>query len=326
MRLAIAAVALVALAGCGSPAPVSSPSSTVQSSATPSVVVPSPPASTAPAGSAAPVATAATPPGPPHVMVIVMENREESSVVGQPDAPYTTSLANGYGQATHWYGVSHPSLPNYLAMVSGSTQGVSDDGTSYSFAGPAFVDQLAQRGIGWRAYMEDMPSPCFGGASSGRYAKKHDPFMYFRSITATPAQCARVVPHGQLAGDLAAGTAPPFLWVTPNLCDDGHDCGNSTADSWLKGEMQLVMGSTWYRQGGSVVITWDEGGSDNGCCGGAAGGQIATIVVTAAGRRRLDTPGDHYGMLRALEEAYGVGFLGAAGNAANGDLRPLLAS
>ena len=146
------------------------------------------------------------------------------------------------------------------------------------------------------------------------------------SITGNPGQCARVVPHGQLASDLAAGTAPPFLFVTPNLCDDGHDCSTKTADAWLKGEMQLVMGSSWYRQNGSVVITWDEGASDNTCCGGAAaGGQIATIVVTAAGPRRLDSPGDHYGMLRALEEAYGVRLLGAAGNGANGDLRPLLA-
>ena len=316
-----AVVLLLAVAGCGSAAPSPAPSS-----ATASVVVPSlPPVSPAPAGSSAPTASA-VPVGPPHVMVIVMENREESDVVGRSDAPYTTSLANGYGFATHWYGVGHPSLPNYLAMVSGSTQGVSDDGTSYSFAGPTLVDQLAQRGIGWKAYMEDMPSVCFGGGSSGRYAKKHDPFMYFRSITATPAQCARVVPHAQLSGDLAAGAAPPFLWVTPNLCNDGHDCGNSTADSWLKGEMQLVMGSTWFKQGGSVIVTWDEGGSDSGCCNGAAaGGQIATIVVTAAGHRRLDGDGDHYGMLRALEEAYGVGVLGAAGTPANGDLRPLLA-
>ena len=329
MRLVLAVAALVAVAGCGSPTPASSPSSAAPSIVVPSLLPssPTPAGSTTSAASSGTQAATAAPAGPPHVMVIVMENREESDVVGRPDAPYTTSLANGHGLATHWYGVSHPSLPNYLAMISGSDQGVHDDGTSYSFGGPTLVDQLAQRGIGWRAYMEDMPAPCFGGPSSGRYAKKHDPFMYFTSITGNPGQCARVVPHRQLASDLAAGTAPPFLFVTPNLCNDGHDCSNSTADAWLKGEMQLVRGSSWYRQNGSVVITWDEGGSDNRCCGGAAaGGQIATIVVTAAGPRRLDSKGDHYGMLRALEEAYGVGLLGAAGNGANGDLRPLLAS
>lgn len=318
--------ALVAVFGCGSGSAPAAPARDATASS-PAIVLPSLPAVAPSATStpATPATQAAPAAGPPHVMVIVLENREASSVLGRPDAPYINSLASGFGQATHWYGVSHPSLPNYLAMISGSDQGVHDDGTGYTFAGPTLVDQLAGRGIGWKAYMEDMPSPCFGGASSGSYAKKHDPFVYFSSITGNPGQCARVVPHGQLAGDLQAGTAPPFLFVTPNLCNDGHDCGNATADGWLKGEMQMVMGSSWYRQGGSVIVTWDEGGSNAGCCGGAAGGQIATIVVTGAGPRRLDTPGDHFGMLRALEEAYGVGYLGRAGDAASGDLRPLLA-
>jgi phosphatidylinositol-3-phosphatase len=325
-RFLASLAALVAVSGCGGAAAPAAPARNAAGSS-PALVIPSLPAPTVTATAATPATQAAPPPaaGPPHVMVIVMENREASSVLGRPDAPYITSLATGYGQATRWYGVSHPSLPNYLAMISGSDQGVHDDGTGYTFGGPTLVDQLAGRGIGWKAYMEDMPSPCFGGGSSGSYAKKHDPFVYFSSITGNSGQCARVVPHGQLAGDLQAGTAPPFLFVTPNMCNDGHDCGNATADGWLKGEMQMVMGSSWYRQGGSVIVTWDEGGSNAGCCGGAAGGQIATIVVTAAGQRRLDTAGDHYGMLRALEEAYGVGYLGRAADPASGDLRPLLA-
>jgi hypothetical protein len=358
-RVLATGAALAALAGCGAPvaqAPDAPAPVRTQGAATPALLpstaatapapaavatAPAPPARVPAVAAPRPISSAGThaatpvapvrvaPPapaaGPPHIMVIVMENREASSVIGQPDAPYITSLATAYGEATQWYGVSHPSLPNYLAMISGSDQGVQDDGTSYSFAGPTLVDQLAARGIGWRAYMEDMPSPCFGGASSAGYAKKHDPFMYFTSITGNPAQCARVVPHTDLAADLSAGTAPPFLFVTPNLCDDGHDCGNPNADTWLRGEMQMVMASSWYRDRGSVIITWDEGGSNNGCCGGAAGGQIPTIVVTAGGQRRLSTPGDHYGMLRAIEEAYGVPLLGAAANGVCGDLRPLLA-
>src|SRR5579859_5263732 len=119
----------------------------------------------------------------PHVMLIVEENRSASDVIGSSDAPYINSLADRYGLATSSYGQSHPSLPNYLELLSGSTQGVTDDGTQYSFAGPTLVDQLAQQGIRWRAYMESMPSACYTGGSSGEYAKKHDPFMYFRSIT-----------------------------------------------------------------------------------------------------------------------------------------------
>jgi phosphatidylinositol-3-phosphatase len=312
--LAVAAAALVG--GCGSTtgdgaAPTGLPS-------LPSVPV------LPPTGSAgiSPMASSGRP--APHVMVIVEENREYGSVIGDPSAPYINSLAAAYGVATQWYGVSHPSLPNYLALVSGSTQGVHDDGTGYTFAGPTLVDQLSARGIGWRAYMEDMPSPCDQAPASGGYAKKHDPFVYFSSITRDPTKCGNVVPLGRLAAELASGTAPPFLWVTPNLCHDGHDCGTATADAWLRGEMQTVMASAWYRQGASVVVTWDEGASDRGCCAGAAGGQIPTLVVSPRGRQRLTTPGDHDGTLRGIEEAYGVGLLGAAADPRSGDLRPLL--
>jgi hypothetical protein len=246
-------------------------------------------------------------------------------VIGDPSAPYTNSLAGSQGLATHWYGVGHPSLPNYLALVSGSTQGVHDDGTGYSFPGPTLVDQLAARGVGWRAYMEDMPAPCDPSASSGGYAKKHNPFAYFRSVTGNASQCGRVVPLDRLGPDLSGGTAPPFLWVTPNLCHDGHDCSTSTADGWLRSLVQTVTGSAWYRQGASIVVTWDEGASNRGCCAGAAGGQIPTIVVTPRGRQRLDAPGDHDGTLRAIEEVYGVGLLGGAADPRSGDLRPLLA-
>lgn len=312
--LGIAAASLVG--GCGSAADGGSPPTGL----------PTLPSLSAPptSGSASLSPTAGPGRASPHIMVILEENREYGSVIGDPSAPYLTSLAAGGGLATQWFAVTHPSLPNYLALVSGSTQGVHDDGTGHTFPGPTLVDQLAARGIGWRAYMEDMPSPCDQAPASGGYAKKHDPFVYFRSITGNPAQCGNVVPLGRLAGDLGSGTAPPFLWLTPNLCHDGHDCSTATADAWLRSEMQTVMASAWYRQGASVVITWDEGSTDRGCCAGAAGGQIPTLVVSARGRQRLTTPGDHDGTLRGIEEAYGVGLLGAAADPRSGDLRPLL--
>jgi phosphatidylinositol-3-phosphatase len=319
---AAAALLAAALAACGSAGGTAAPERTGAVPSLPSLPAVLPGASPAASPPVAPVGPAAA----PHVMVVLEENREYGSVIGDPSAPYVNSLADGGGLATHWYGVGHPSLPNYLALISGSTQGVHDDGTQHSFAGPTLVDQLAARGIGWRAYMEGMPSPCFQGPSAGGYAKKHDPFIYFRSVTGSPAQCSRVVPLDRLATDLRDGTAPPFLWVTPDLCHDGHDCSTATADAWLRSEMQTVTSSAWYRQGASVIVTWDEGSSGQGCCRGAAGGQIPTIVVGPGGRRRLDAPGDHDGTLRAIEEVYGVGLLGAAADPAAGDLRPLLAS
>ena len=202
---------------------------------------------------------AAAPPAAPHVMLIVEENRSESDVIGSSDAPYINALAAAYGLAVASYGQSHPSLPNYLELLSGSTYGITDDGTQYSFAGPTLVDQLAQQRIAWRAYMESMPSACFGGDASGGYAKKHDPFMYFRSITQNDSQCQNVVPLSSMTTDLSSPQAPEFVWVTPNLCDDGHDCSTETADSWLRAKLAPVLASAWFRQNGVVIVTWDEG-------------------------------------------------------------------
>ena len=265
---------------------------------------------------------------PPHVMLIVEENRSESDVIGSSDAPYINGLANRYGLATASYGQSHPSLPNYLALLSGSTQGVNDDGTQHSFGGPTLVDQLAQQGITWRAYMESMPSACYGGASSGEYAKKHDPFMYFRSITENPNQCQNVVPFGTLHADLNSQAAATFIWVTPNLCDDGHDCSTSTADSWLATNLAPVLSSSWFRQDGVVIITWDEGSDNSGCCSGADGGHVATIVIAANQQEHL-TSGqavDHAGTLRTIEQLYGLPLLGDAACTCSGDLTPLIAA
>lgn len=278
------------------------------------------------AGGARAASAAAASPQAPHVMVIVEENRSEESVIGSPDASYINMLASRYGLAGASYAQSHPSLPNYLELISGSTQGVHDDGSGYTFAGPTLVDELAQHGVTWRAYMEGMPSPCYPGASIGRYAKKHDPFMYFTSITGTPSQCSNVVPFGMLAGDTGSPSAPDFMWVTPDLCNDGHDCSTGTADAWLTSNLPPVLDSPWFGHDGIVIITWDEGSGGESCCGGAAGGHIATIVVAAgaAQHQSMTAAVDHAGVLRTIEQLYGVPLLGDSACACSGSLSPLL--
>jgi hypothetical protein len=258
----------------------------------------------------------------PHVMLIVEENRSESDVIGSPDAPYVNGLAQRYGRATMAFAQSHPSLPNYLELLSGSTQGVTDDGTGYSFAAETLVGQLQSRGIGWRGYMEGMPSACYSGAGTNAYAKKHDPFMYFTAITQNAGTCANVVPFSKLRTDLESNTAPPFLWVTPDLCHDGHDCSTATMDGWLASELPRVLASAWYARDGMVIITWDEGASGAGCCGGAHGGQVATIVVSSrvAQHVEMTAPVDHAGTLRTLEKLYGLSFLGDAACTCSGNL------
>lgn len=161
-----------------------------------------------------------------HVFVIVLENHSQSSVVGDPNAPFITSLARTYGYADQYYGVTHPSEPNYLAMITGSNQGINDDQPTRHFDVPNLVDQLEASGHSWDAYMESLPSVGFTGfqfpATASLYVNKHDPFVLMDDIRSNPARLAHVKPYTAFAGDLNSGHAADFVFITPNQCHDMH--------------------------------------------------------------------------------------------------------
>src|SRR5437870_2201203 len=272
---------------------------------------------------AVPSGGAATkPPRFSRVVVVVMENKDYGAVIGSRDAPYVTGLARRYALATGYFGVAHPSLPNYLALLGGSTFGITSDCTGCRVSAPNLVDELERRGISWRAYMEGMPSACFTGGSAGRYAKKHNPFVYFEDVVGSPARCAQVVPLTRLAGDLRARRLPRFVWITPDLCHDMHDCDVATGDRFLAGLLPHLLRALGPR--GVLFLTWDEGVGDAGCCGKPGGGRIPTIVAGPAARRgvRAGVPLDHYSLLRTVEDGLGLRRLGASGQAR--PLTPLL--
>jgi len=261
----------------------------------------------------APAARSAT----SHVAVIVMENEERGSVLGSSSAPYINGLAHRYGTATHSYAITHPSLPNYLALVSGSTQGITSDCTDCQAAGRNLGNQLDAKGLSWRSYLEGLPSPCFMGASAGRYARKHDPFSYWAST-----RCGHRASFTALDHDLRRGTLPAFALVTPDLCHDMHDCSVAEGDRFLAGLVPRMLEGIGPH--GYVVLTFDEGSSGAGCCDGAAhGGALATIVAGPDVLRggTMSAAVDHYGVLRTIEDTLGVAHLGAAANARNGSLR-----
>ncbi|TMC46259.1 MAG: hypothetical protein E6J20_21270 [Chloroflexi bacterium] len=284
-RRAAALVAALLLAACAD----------ATTTITPRLSQPAAPAATPAPGTAA----SGVAPSPAPVLLVVMENRGYADVVGAAAWPFLNGLIARGGLATAMYATTHPSLPNYLELITGTTAGITSDCTGCSVETPTLVDQLRQHGLDWRAYMEGAGGPC-------------------------PTD--RVVPFDGFAGAVATGALPAFTWVTPNLCDDGHDCDGTVADAWLRDTLTPVLASPWYRAGGIVVVTWDEGGDDAGCCGGAAGGHIATVVVSTAVRAgsRLAAPADQAGLLRALEDHFGVGHLGDAADPRSGSLLPLL--
>ncbi|HET6866735.1 MAG TPA: alkaline phosphatase family protein [Solirubrobacteraceae bacterium] len=263
--------------------------------------------------------------GATHIAVIVLENHEYRDIIGSRSAPFINSLARRYGLATGMYAITHPSLPNYLALTGGSTFGIDSDCTDCSVGATSIVDQLERAQESWRAYMEDLPRPCFTQSSAGDYAKKHDPFAYYTRITRDPARCANIVPLTRLSADERAAELPRYAWISPNLCHDMHDCSVSTGDRFLAGLVPALLRALGPR--GLLFLTWDEGSSDDGCCRLASGGHIVTIVAGGGARAhaRLATPTDHYSVLQTIEDLLGLARLRGAGCACTPSLRPLLA-
>jgi phosphatidylinositol-3-phosphatase len=263
---------------------------------------------------------------PAHIAVLVMENTEYEDVIGASAAPYINRLARTYGLATGSYAITHPSLPNYLALTGGSTFGISSDCTGCSVPGAGLGGQLQSRHISWKAYMEGLPRPCFTGAGAGDYAKKHDPFVYYRAVVRDRAACQKVVQLRALYRDEARHSLPTFTWITPNLCHDIHDCDLRTGDKFLAALVPALLRS--LGQNGLLFLTWDEGTTDSGCCRLARGGHIVTIVAGPGARRdaRLPTPVDHYSLLQTIEDLLDLPRLGGAACGCTPSLAPLLVS
>jgi phosphatidylinositol-3-phosphatase len=309
----VLALALLVLAGCGGGGQgpgVTTPTSAPVTSAAPTTGDPA--RSTGGAR------------GPHRIVVVVEENHSYDQVIGSPEAPFLNRLAAQGTLLTGFYATTHPSLPNYIAMVSGDTQGITSDCGDCNVDAPNLADQLERAGISWTAYQQGLPAPCSDAHLAGDYAKKHDPFMYFHSVRADPARCAKVVPFDRLDADLAAGRLPRFVFVTPDLAHDMHGTGTGAdnaalvraADDWLRDLYGKLAASSAWREDTRLVVTWDEGGGGGrgSCCGGlAAGGHIATIVAGPRVRPGRDpTTYDHYALLRSVEAAFGLPFLGHA--------------
>jgi hypothetical protein len=243
-----------------------------------------------------------------HVVVVVFENKEVSSVLGSPSAPTFNSYARAYATLTRYYGVTHPSLPNYLALVSGSTQGITSDCVSCNVDARSLADTVEGSSRTWKAYLEGLPARGFLGGFSGRYAKKHDPFAYFRPVANVPARRQRLVPLGELAADVKAATLPDFSLVVPDLCHSMHDCSVRVGDAWLR----RTVGPLLTLPNTVIFVVFDEGASN-----ARGGGHVPALAVGTAIRRHSKFRGltNHYGLLRTIEQAWGLPRLGRSATA-----------
>ena len=329
---------------------------------------------------AAAAPAAAAPPPIKNVFVIVLENENYDTTFGKDSkAPYLAKTLVSKGQLlTHYFGIAHFSLPNYIAMISGQgpnpqtqtdcqfyndfTPGVigadgqaMGTGCVYPAAVKTVADQLKAKGLSWGGYAEDMANvpteaqtcrhPEIGmrdgtqsATAESQYAARHNPFMYFHSIIDSP-DCAKYsVDLKRLPATLSAGDTPNFVFITPDLCSDGHDgtCadpkqkgGFEGIDAFLSTWVPKIMASPAYRSGGLLVIAFDESESGaESCCvddapnspnpgltsQGPGGGRTGAVLLSPyikAGTRN-DKPYNHYSLLRSVEDIFGLAPLGYA--------------
>lgn len=323
-----------------------------------------------------------------RIFVIMLENHSQSTVIGDPNAPFINSLADTYGEATNYYGVTHPSQPNYVAAITGQLDitRMNDVKTNH-FDWPNLVDQLESHGKTWGAYMDSMPSAGYTGytapGSTALYTNKHNPFVLMDDVLSSPARLANIKPYTSLAADLNSAHAPEFVWISPNQCNDMHGGVYSTidghpetpcpygtlvddtndaalkqkADVFVHSAVDTIRNSKAWTGNSVIFILTDESDfsgtatttdlwSDvSGCCdspgygsapglpdgyvlidngshpwtGPFGGGLIPAIVVArnGVGGIKDPTPYNHYSLLRTIEEVWGLGYLGYAGDAAN---------
>jgi hypothetical protein len=244
-----------------------------------------------------------------HVIVIVFENKERSAVVGS--APTFDALGSKYARLAGYRGVTHPSLPNYLALVSGSTQGITSDCTDCRVSAPSLADSLERAKKTWKTYAEGLPSPGWTGPSSGRYAKKHNPFLYFNPVLANAARRNRVVPFGQVWRDLSHRKLPDFALLVPDMCNSTHDCPVQTGDAWLARVTKMLLGSPQLTNS-VIFVIFDEGSTNVG-----GGGETAALALgpTVRPGSKYAPVLNHYGLLRTVEDAWGLRRLGESAGA-----------
>ncbi|MDT8898791.1 MAG: alkaline phosphatase family protein [Thermanaerothrix sp.] len=253
-----------------------------------------------------------------HIVILIFENREITRVIGNPQMPVYNRWASDYTLLTRYYAITRPSLPNYLALIGGDTFGVRTNCIDCYINATSLPDLIEASGRTWKTYQEAMPQPCYLQYTR-RYAPKHNPFIYFDPIRTDTERCQNhVVALSDLENDLATGQLPDFAFITPDLCNSGHDCGLDVVDAWVDTWLQRLWAYPTLAKEGLIILTWDEGQSEQGCCGfEPGGGRVATVLISSWVKRGFqdDTPYNHYSLLKTIATAWNLPLLGHAADA-----------
>lgn len=249
---------------------------------------------------AAPAQAASSVPRFDHIVLVMFENKSAAQITSS-SAPFFASLAAQGASFSQSYAITHPSQPNYIALFSGSTQGVTNDDCPKTFAAGNLGAQLIAAGLSFKGYSEAMPSSGYTGCSSGTYRRKHNSWVDFSTVPAASNLTFASFP--------GFASLPTVAFVTPDMCNDMHDCSVGTGNTWLKNNLDAY--AQWAKTNNSLlIVTFDE---DNSL-------SLNHIHTTFVGAHVVPgtyaTKITHYSVLRTVEDAYGLTALGGAASAA----------
>jgi len=252
-----------------------------------------------------------------HVAIVVLENTNYASMVGSTAMPYFNGLINQFGLATQYYANTHPSIGNYFMMTTGQILTNDDNQTPSSFpvSSDNVVRELLAAGKTWKSYAEDLPSVGYTGGNTGNYAVRHNPLAYMTDVQNSTAQKQNLVPFNQFAFDLTGGILSNYVFIVPNLCNDGHNCPLTTVDAWLQANIDPLIKNPVFQRDGLLIVVCDESENDNT----HGGGRIPAILISPAFSRvayQSTTLYQHQSLLRLTLEGLGIKTLpGAAATA-----------
>jgi phosphatidylinositol-3-phosphatase len=223
---------------------------------------------------------------PEHIVIVVLENKAYSDVIGSPSMPYLNSLAQQYSLATNYFANIHPSLANYFVLTVGDVVTSGGDGFSGVVTLDNVVHELAAAGKTWKSYAQNLPADVLS-TGTPPYARNHNPFTYFQEVRDNPVQLQNLVPITQLATDLANNSLPDYVFIVPDNQNNSHDCPAGmakctlpdtlkAADSFLATYVDPVLKSSSFQQNGVLVVTWDESGTEDTA---HAGGHVVTVIA-----------------------------------------------
>jgi hypothetical protein len=263
----------------------------------------------------------------------MMENTGFNSLIGNPNAPFINAAAANYGLAKNYYGVAHPSQPNYIAETSGSTNGVADDNDT-TINVPNIVDQLEANRKAWKAYMQSYSlcvTPLDNSCGNQLYERKHNPFISYQDVQSNPARVANIVDFSQFATDLASGKVADYTWISPDQCHDMHGRASTpddpcdfsqvqaliaAGDAFLQSTVSAIMNSKAWTGNSIIFITWDESDfpfdDTSGCCdANPGGGHVVTVTISHSDHspRTSNVAYNHQSMLATIEDGWQLGCL-----------------